>query len=228
MTKHIEKEKAIKLRKAGHSYNYIVDKVMVSKSTLHYWLADISYVPNKETVARIGKARAKSGEVKSKMKRESIRKAQLEAQKDIGVLSERDLFMLGIGLYIGEGGKTHNIVRIINANPEVMQLAVRWFEVSCGLTKKNFSIALHLYPDNNLNEAVAHWERVTGIPRSQFSKTQIDRRKNKKAHKKDKLPHGTAHLTIKSCGNKKFGVFLSRKICAWMDEVYRNSKQLRA
>jgi len=220
MVKHIEKEKAIELRKAGHSYNYIVDKVRVSKSTLHHWLADIPYTPNKETVARIGKARAKSGEVKSRIKRESIKRARIEAKKDIGSVSKRDLFMLGLGLYIGEGGKTHDTVRIINANPNVIKVSVRWFEEVCGVTRKHFSLIIHLYPDNDIEESLGYWSEITGIPRGQFGKTQIDRRKNKKMAKRGKLPHGTAHLYVRSCGNKDFGVFLSRKIHAWMQEMY--------
>jgi len=65
MTRYLIKEKAIKLRKDGHSYNYIADLIGVSKSTLSCWLSDVPYTPNQETISRIGKARAKSGEIKS-------------------------------------------------------------------------------------------------------------------------------------------------------------------
>lgn len=44
MTKYVAREKAIKLRKDGHSYNYIVDKIGVSKGTLNCWLSDILYI----------------------------------------------------------------------------------------------------------------------------------------------------------------------------------------
>lgn len=226
MVKHIEKEKAIKLRKEGHSYNYIVDKVFVSKSTLHHWLADIPYTPNKETIARIGKARAKSGEVKSRIKRESIERARNEAKKDIGNVSKRDLFMLGLGLYIGEGSKTGEHIRIINSNPEIIKISIIWFEEICGVRKHNFSLAIHLYPDNDIEESLGYWRRITGIPRNQFGKTQVDKRVGKKMGKRGKLPHGTAHLSVRSCGNKDFGVFLSRKIDAWMKEVSKDSKNI--
>ncbi|MFC1720998.1 hypothetical protein ACFL0K_01960 [Patescibacteria group bacterium] len=227
MTKHTEKEKAVRLRKAGHSYNYIVDKVNISKSTLHYWLADIPYTPNEETIKRIGNARAKSGEVKSRIKRESIEKARKEAKKDIGRINNRDLFMLGLGLYIGEGAKTQSLIRMINANPDVIRLSIGWFKNVCGLSDENFSVAVHLYPDNNIKESLQYWSAVTNLPLRQFGKTQIDRRENKKMAKRGRLPHGTVHLTIKSCGNEKFGVFLSRKIQAWSDEVYSQSNNMR-
>ena len=134
------RQNATVLRKSGHSYNYIAEKVGVSKSTLSYWLANIPYTPNAETIKRIGNARAQSGRVKSKQKLESILKAQEVAKKDIGTLNKRDLFMLGIGLYIGEGGKTFNIIRLINSNPMVIKAIIKWFKDVCDLTEENFTL----------------------------------------------------------------------------------------
>ena len=65
------------------------------------------------------------------------------------------------------------------------------------------------------------WSKSTGIPISNFKKSSIDRRQDKKKLKNGKLPFGTAHLLIKSNGNKDFGVLLARKINAWMNEVLK-------
>jgi len=219
MTKPSTKNKATELRKRGYSYNYIAQKINVSKSSLSSWLADVPYTPNQETIDRIGKARAKSGQVKSQQKLNSILKAREVAKKDIGILTRRDLFMLGLGLYIGEGSKADNLVRIVNANPKVILLAIRWFKEVARLSNENFSIRIHLYPDNNIEECLNFWSKVTGLLRKQFQKTQIDLRKNKKKTKKGKLPYGTAHLTVKSNGRKELGVFLSRRVAAWIEEV---------
>ena len=215
------REQVFKLRKEGHSYKYISEKTGVTKSTLSGWLSSVSYTPNRETIDRIGKARAASGHAKAKQKLESIKKAGEEARDDIGKVSKRDLFMLGIGLYIGEGTKTHGIVRVINSDPKIIKLAVKWFEEICGLSRENFRIRLHLYPDNKIKECTRFWSQVSGIPLIQFQKTQIDRRKDKKMFKRGKLPYGTAHLAIKSNGKKEFGVFLARKINAWIGEVLK-------
>lgn len=87
--------------------------------------------------------------------------------------------MLGIGLYIGEGSKTQEIVRIVNSEPEVICLAIRWFEEGLGLNKSNFAPIIHLYPDNNVQKSLTFWSQITGIPLSQFGKTQIDTREKK-------------------------------------------------
>lgn len=215
------REEVFELRKEGNSYNYISQKTGISKSTLSGWLFGVPYTPNQTTIERIGKARAASGRVKAKMKIESTERAKEEARKEIGGITKRDLFMLGIGIYIGEGAKTFDIVRVINADPKIIKFTIRWFEEVCGLSKENFRIRLHLYPDNNIKQCIKFWSNISGIPIGQFQKTHIDERKDKKIFKRGKLPYGTAHLSVRSNGNKRFGVFLARKINAWIEEVLK-------
>ena len=219
MAKTHAKMVAIEMRKAGHSYNYIAPRAGVSKSTVGIWVANIPYVPNAETIARIGKARAASGAEKNRIKRESFQRAREEAQDDIQQVSTRDLFMLGLGLYIGEGTKSTQDMRFVNANPFVINLIIRWFIEALGLSKEHLRVRLHLYPDSDEEASIAFWAQVTGIPVSQFFKSVVDVRQSKRVKKAGKLPYGTAHLSIKSLGDKRFGVFLARKIMAWSDIV---------
>ncbi|MBI3306043.1 hypothetical protein HYZ82_02820 [Candidatus Nomurabacteria bacterium] len=215
------REQVLKLRKEGNSYNYISQETGISKSTLSGWLSNIPYTPNKTTIERIGMARATSGYAKAAQKLKSIKDAAEKAKKDIGKITKRDLFMLGIGIYIGEGSKTGNSMRIINADPKIIKFTIGWFEKICDLSRENFRIRLHVYPDNNIKECVNFWSSISGIPLRQFQKTYIDIRKDKKIFKRGKLPYGTAHLSILSGGRKEFGVFLTRRINAWMGEVLK-------
>ena len=152
-----DRTKAIELRKRGHSYNYISSVLRVSKSTLSDWLASIPYTPNAETVERIGKARAASGAVKSKLRRESILLATEEACRELGKMTDRDLFMLGLGLYIGEGSKTAGITRVVNSDPNVVNLMIRWFTQALELPRANLRIRLHLYPDCDEKHSLRYW-----------------------------------------------------------------------
>lgn len=224
MSKISEKGKAKVLRREGFSYSYISRELDVSKSTLSYWLRDIPFEPNKVTIKRVGQARLRSAIYKNREKLKSIREAKALAKKDIGKLNERDLFLVGVGLYIGGGSKTQNLVRIVNSDPRVIMLSIKWFKGVCGLKTKNFKLAIHLYPDNNIQRSLTFWSSVTGIPTNQFGKTQIDRRK-KPGGKPNKLGHGTAHLTVRSLGEKHFGSFFSRRIEGWMEEVFRQTNR---
>lgn len=213
------KQKAIKLRKAGYSYNYIVKHVPVAKSTLSEWLHDIPFTPNEYTLRTIGSAHVASGNYKHKIMIESLRRAEIQAQKDIGILSKRDIIMLGLGIYIGEGGKTVNITKITNSDYKIIKFAIKWFKTSFGVDMKQFKIRLHLYRDNDEKRSIEYWSKNTGIPKNQFFKSSFDRRTNKKLSNNRKLPFGTSHMTVQSLGNKDLGSYLHRRIMAWINIV---------
>jgi len=220
MAKSELKAKAVELRDKGYSYNLIRRQVPVSKSTLTLWLRGINFSPNKEVQNRVRGAALKVSKWSHRNKMQSLETARKRALTKLGALSSRDLFLLGLGVYIGEGTKTKEHVRVINSDPRVIALAIRWFEESFGLKTKNFKITLHLYPDNDVKKSIAFWSRITNIPRSHFGKTQIDRRK-KTLKKRGMLKHGTAHLYVQSRGEKEFGVLLFRTIIALISEAYR-------
>lgn len=209
--------RAIYYRKKGYSYSMISEELGLSKSTLSDWLKEIPYKPNKEVLRRIQLAPAKSAEIVHNRKLANIITVKKSAKKELGRLTKRDLWLLGIGLYLGEGMKLQESIRIINSDPEIIKMAVKWFRQICGLGNGNFTLAIHTYPDNNIEETINYWSKITDIPEDQFGKTQIDRRTNKSGKKKRKLPYGTAHLTIKSRGRKEFGVELHRRIMGWIE-----------
>lgn len=221
MAKRYLKDKAISLRNEGFSYSDIQIKIGVSKSTLSDWLKGMPYRPNKFVLDKLKRAQEESSRARTRIRLESERKSLLSAKDDIGTsISKRDLLFLGIGLYLGEGSKT-GMVRVVNSDPEIIKLTMIWLRKTYGLLNKNFSIRIHLYPDSDIQRSIGFWSKNTGLPVSQFHKTSIDYRMNKRLENKGKLPFGTAHLTVKSCGEKKFGVFLQRRILSSI-EVIKN------
>jgi len=213
------KQKAIQLRKDGYSYNHIVKHVPVSKSTLSEWLHDVPFIPNQYTKDAIGNARIASGVFKHQVKVKSLEKAELQAKEDIGILSSRDVMMLGLGIYIGEGSKTFNITRISNSDPKIIKLMIKWLQISFAIEEKQVRVRLHIYPDSIESECIKYWSKEIGILESQFYKSTIDHRNNKKSDKHGKLPFGTAHVSVKSFGNGIHGVYLHRRIMAWINKV---------
>lgn len=212
------RELAVELRRNGFSYPYISLKTGLSKSTLSGWLSDIPYTPNREMVEAYGKSIACANERKVKLRQEAMTAVRCAAARDIGFLTERDLLVFGLGLYLGEGAKTHGVVRVVNSDPRVIQAMVAWF-LSLGVRMKQFAITVHLYPDNDVDESLEFWSSITSIPIPQFHKTHIDMRTNKKAKKRGRLPYGTCHLSVQSQGQAEFGVVFARKIQAWNDSI---------
>ncbi len=210
------KEQAIYYRKKGYSYNMIRGKIGVNKSTLSNWLAKIPFSPNKELIKRIGLAKLKSASFKHRQKINEIEEMRILAKKELGQMTKRDLWFLGIGLYLGEGSKAYEQTRFSNSNPEMIKIAIKWFREICKLKDENFSPAIHCYPDNDIEDTLNYWSKVTGIHKKQFAPIYIDRRTNKLTVKKKTLPYGTMHLCIRSYGKKEFGRRLHRRIMGWI------------
>ena len=215
------RDSAVKLRKEGFSYSYIQNIVMLPKSTLSNWLMNIPYKPNEFTIDRIKNGTLLSAKNRHQIRLDSTKKIQSSAKNEIGLLSSRDLWLFGIGLYLGEGTKTIESVRITNSDPKVIKIAIKWFIEIIGLNVSNLSLSLHSYLDNNIDDDLTYWSNVTGIPLNQFGKTQIDKRTEK--YTNHKLPHGTVQLRVLAKGNPKFGVALHRRILGWVDAVVSQS-----
>ena len=211
------KEEAFFLRKKGYSYNMITDRLGISKSTLSYWFKEIPFIPNKQVIERIKRGPFKSGQIRHNQRVADIAKIKKLAKKELGMITRRDLWMLGLGLYIGEGSKAYETAQIINSDPAIIRLAIKWFNDICGIKDDHITIAMHLYPDNDKKECGNYWKKITGLSTKQFRKTIVDRRINKSSNKKRKLPFGTVRLSIISNGNSNFGVKLHRRIMGWIE-----------
>jgi transcriptional regulator with XRE-family HTH domain len=92
----MSKDLAIELRQQGFTYSLISKKLGVSGSTLSYWLRDIPYTPNLEVQNRIKNGSKVAGLKRHKQRIENTQLAHSEARQELGVISNRDLFMLGI------------------------------------------------------------------------------------------------------------------------------------
>lgn len=212
------KNDALSLREKGYSYELIRQKTGVSKSTLSDWLKRLPYKPNAEVLERMKRGQIKSSGTLRRLRLERIKEARRIAKQELGQVSKRDLMLLGIGLYIGEGSKDdRGSVSFANSDPKVVKLMVNWFTKVVGVEIRNFYIRVHTYPDNDIKETLEFWSKATSIPINQFGKTYIDRRKDKLIKNKNKLPYGTAHIRIRAFGKKEFGTNLLQKIVGWIE-----------
>ena len=218
-----KKQLAITLRKQGYTYSVIAKKTGLSKSTLSYHLSEIPFTPNEVTKKRLQKARAAAIKSKAKKKLDSIQQSRQQAIRELGKLSDRDLFMAGIGLYIGEGSKTQDMTRLVNSDHRVVCLFIRWLKL-LGLRNRNIFLRVHGYPDTDFNQAESFWLSTTGLPATQLQPACVDTRIAKDKRRKGIHEYGTAHVTVHARGRKEFGVFLSRKIKAYMDAVFVESE----
>ncbi len=221
------RDKAIRLRTQGWSYNVISDRLHVNKSTLSGWLKHAPYKPNQAVIDRIKAGPRISGELRRQKKIADIAKIHDRAQQDVGEFTSRDLMMIGIGLYIGEGAKQNEQTRFANSDPKVIQIIMHWFRNVCQVPNEHFRATVHIHPDIRIEKALTYWSKITQLPKSQFLATQVDRRTSKRI-KIGRLPYGTAHITVNACGKKEFGTALHRKITGWIEAVNKTTRSTNA
>lgn len=218
-----EKQKAFEMRSHGWSYSDISQELGVPKSTLSGWLGALPYTPNKTVQKRIKTGQGTYGV--RRQKERIIETASLNAQgkRELGTISKRDLWILGLGLWLGEGSKTLEQIRLVNSNPDIIRIFIKWLREICQLSTLNITVAMHLYPDSDETECKQYWMNITQLPEDQFRKTQIDKRLNKQVSKIGKNKFGTLHVTVVSVGNPEYGVRLHRRLMGWVAAVTENA-----
>lgn len=196
-----EKEEAIRLRLAGESYSRIKKIIGVSKGTLSLWLGNMPLSQD-----RIKELRDWN-EVRIERYRETRRKkrdaiiAQVykSERKKILPLSPRDIFIAGLFLYWGEGGKTKTAeISLSNTNPEIIKTFIYWLENAFAVDRKKLKIRLHLYKDMDAKKEINFWSKSLAISISQFRKPYIKDSNRSSITYKNGFGHGTCNVNLGS------------------------------
>ena len=211
------RKEATQLRRDGYSYGMIREKLGLSKSTLSNWFSRMPFEPNEQVFARMDRAQIKSALQKHRAKLADIEMMQKIGISEVGKLSPRDVFMLGVGLYLGEGSKSNEEIRVVNSDPKILKIAKRWLSESLRISPYHLHVTVHGYPDTDPGESMGFWSEELQIPLSQFGKMVIDARKDKSVLKRNKLPYGTAHLSVRKRGGNFSVKSEHRRIMGWLE-----------
>ena len=214
--KVIEKQKARVLRKKGYSINQIVKELGFTKSSVSLWVRDIVLTKKqKQGLSERGRSvesverRRISRLFNEKSKRQKIID---EAKKDYKHISPEDLKLIGIILYLGEGGKTERgSARVANSDPAVIKIMMRFFREVCKVPESKFRGYIHTFAHANVEKTEKYWSHLTGIPRKQFYKTYI-KPSSASLQKRNTLPLGTFDIYV---GDTK--LFLT--IMGWIERI---------
>lgn len=197
MAKRELHEKAIRLRLSGMSYSQIKIETGISKSTLSRWLKDYPL-----TNERIRELRGNSSiriekyrNTRARQRQEKLHITYKELQETIGTLTQREMFLCGLFLYWGEGGKTKpHSVTVSNTDPSIIIFFMKWL-LSMGVPIEKMKVHLHLYSDMDFGKEIQYWSEVLSIPMSSFRKPYIKASKRSDITYVQKFTHGTCNLT---------------------------------
>lgn len=214
-TKEIKLAK--KLRKQGWSMNDIQRKLNVSKSSVSRWVRDIHLSKqqrnklNKKGFSREAIEKRRETRLKNeKTKRQIVID---KAKSDIRTLSKKNLKIIGIALYWGEGSKTQRgSVRIFNSDPKIITLSMIFFRKICKVSEDRFRGRLYIHSHLKKRQTEKFWSNLTKIPLSQFHKTHI-KRSIASRNKRHTIPLGTFEIYIGDTN-----LFL--KIQGWTEKIF--------
>ena len=134
------------------------------------------------------------------------------AKKDYSSISLEQLKMIGIILYLGEGGKTsRGMVRLANSDPVVIKMTMRFFREVCKVPENKFRGHIHTFAHADILKTEKYWSQLSGISRNQFFKTYI-KPSSASLQKRQTLPFGTFDICV--CDT---ALFLT--IMGWIEKV---------
>ncbi len=193
MARKLDKRKAIVLRKKGYSYSQIKEKLGINKSTLSGWLYDMPLPEERIRELRdFSPKRIERYRNTMRVKKEArLEEVYKKASKDIGQFSKREIFLLGLFLYWGEGTKSASCsTQLTNTNPAMIKFFIKWLELF-GVKRKDLKIKLHLYSDMNIKQSIDFWSKELRIPVGQFQRPYIKITKLKSITYKNGFGKGT-------------------------------------
>ena len=224
MSKIKEKEKAIKLRKRGLSYSEILKEVKVAKSTLSLWLRSVGL--SKQQKQRLTKKKLASmrrgWEARHQQRIDITNAIKNKAKADIGRISKRELWLMGVMLYWAEGHKEKaksSSVRFTNSDPQMIRLFLKWLYDICFFSKKDISCEIYLHETAKIREENIrkYWSEIIDIPLIQFQKTRWKKNKiNTKRKNIGENYNGLIRINVKKSGN------FNRKIAGWIEGICKN------
>ncbi len=218
-----EREAAITLRREGFSYREILQKVPVAKSSLSLWLHNVGLSENqKQRLTEKKLASMKRGaEAKRKKRIEETEKIYQTTDKEIQIISRRELWLMGIMLYWGEGQKQKewNVaagVKFTNSDPRMVRFFYAWLINICKIPTENikFEIYIHEKSANDLENVRGYWAEILQLPLILFWTVYLKKGTlATKRHNIGRNYYGLLAIRVKKSTN------LNRKIEGWIKGI---------
>lgn len=224
-----DKEKSVRLRLQGKSYTEISKLLDVPKSTLSSWLSTV--VLSEDAKNRLEKL-YKTGSYKGLLHKakaqtqqaiERTSTARTKAAQEITHIGNKELFYIGLGLYLGEGhkriimkngvGRTYHPVSLSNSDPVIVKLFIKFLRKICLVPAEKIKLSMHIYSLATEQKAKLFWRQHTGLSDDNFRQSYFGVSRSSK-HKKphNHLPHGTLKITVHD-------TMLYHRIMGWLSSL---------
>lgn len=180
------REKAVALRRQGFTYSEILREVPVVKSTLSLWFHDVGLAEHqKQRITEKRIAGQKRGAAARRMGR--IREQERiwsAAEREIGKLSRRELWLIGIALYWAEGSKEKEwragaYLNFSNSDPRMIRVFIAWLYAFVDMPSRKIGFEIYIHEDkrNDVMRVREFWSKQTSFPLEAFRKVYFKKNK---------------------------------------------------
>ncbi|MEI7032402.1 hypothetical protein [Streptomyces pratensis] len=169
--------RARELRLQGMTYDQIQVELGCSKGSISLWVRDLPK-PERRRTREESSAIGRRGWEATLQRREAERRAaRRSAADEVGAMTGRELFLLGVGLYWAEGSKskpyrTQERVTFVNSDPGMITVFLTWLRL-LGVAQEHLRFHVHIHESADVAAAERYWLSLTGATPSAFGKTSL-------------------------------------------------------
>ncbi|MFF2812359.1 hypothetical protein ACFVT2_35330 [Streptomyces sp. NPDC058000] len=216
--------KARELRKQGLTYDRIQLELGCSKSSISLWVRDLPKPERRDPSEQARIAGRKRWDHELAVRDEERRRTKAKATKEVGELSDRDLFITGVALYWAEGEKDKPYARresvsFVNSDPNVIRLHLAWLRL-LGVEPERLSYRVMIHATADVAAAERYWADLVGVDVTTFHKTTI-KKHSPKTNRKNVGEGYNGCLVIRVLQ----GAELYRRIEGWWYGIVLGAKQ---
>lgn len=205
--KEKEKRQAIALRLQGKSYNEIRSLLNVrSKGTISSWLKNLKLPPSAKLKLRknIEKAHVRGFlrfniDRTLRIKKEN-KTALSHGKASIGSVTKRELMLIGVALYWGEGTKSlarsNWSLSFANSDAKMVRTYMRFLREVCCVSEDKIRAGIHLYDNIDNIQGKKYWAKITKLPVERFWIVRQVSRASKGVRNPRSLPFGTVVIRV--------------------------------
>ncbi|WP_425576024.1 hypothetical protein [Streptomyces axinellae] len=180
------RSRARELRRQGWTYDRIELELGVSRSSVSLWVRDLPKPPRRTREEASAIAR-RGWERTLQLREEERRRTKDTATAEIGSLSDRELFLIGVGLYWAEGSKSKPYRRVervvfVNSDPDMIRLHLAWLRL-LGIGNECLVCHVMIHESADVRGAERYWANLVGIRVEDLRKTALKKHNPKTARK---------------------------------------------
>ncbi|TLQ45451.1 hypothetical protein [Streptomyces marianii] len=191
--------KARELRLRGMTYDQIQVELGCSKSSISLWVRDLPAPVRRTPAQQASLAARKRWEHEGPRREAERQQAKSRAAAEIGTLTDRELHLIGVGLYRAEGTKDkpharRERVTFVNSDPGMITLFLAWLD-PVGVERAHLRFHVMIHESAEVRAAERYWADLVGADVATFGKTTL-KRHNPKTVRKNVGPRYRGCLVI--------------------------------